>query len=127
MKQKFAAWLIVASVFPHAVWAATPPQDQAKLAEAKAKSAWMDKVAAYQLCESQDDVAATYREQLAAAGKPAPQPVTTPSCNDPGPFVFEPDDPTQPLEGSGAHSPAETAKESPSSATPDAANKPLAK
>lgn len=127
MKQKFAAWLIVAAVFPHAVWAAANPQEQAKIAEAKAKAAWGDKVSAYQLCESQDEVAEKYRERLAATNKPAPQPVSTPSCSDPGPFVYAPAQGTQPLEGAGAHSPAETAKQPPSSATPEAVNKPLAK
>ena len=52
---------------------------KAKAAEAAAKTAWSDKVAGYQLCQSQDRVAAAYLAQARAAGKSV-QPATTPAC-----------------------------------------------
>src|SRR5512144_3211328 len=67
-----------------------PPTEAAKAAadEAKAKSAWSDKVAAYQLCLVQDRVAARYRQSAAAQGKQASQQaLPTPPCADPGPYV----------------------------------------
>jgi len=60
------------------------PEAKAKAAEAKAKTAWSDKVAAYQLCKSQDKVAAAYLK-----GKDAKAVVATPACTDPGPYVPE--------------------------------------
>jgi len=64
-----------------------PLNDQQKLAaeEAKQKAAHGDKVANYQLCLSQDRIAARTR----AAGKGG-QPVATPACQNPGPFQFVP-------------------------------------
>ncbi|MET4576090.1 hypothetical protein [Ottowia thiooxydans] len=92
---------------------------KAKAAEAAAKTAWSDKVAGYQLCQSQDRVAATYLAQARAAAKTV-QPVTTPSCTDPGPFSYTPPEP-KPIEASGAHSPPATAATPPSSGQPTAA------
>ena len=46
--------------------AATTDEAKAKAAEAAAKTAWTDKVDAYQLCKAQDRVAARYRK----SGKP---------------------------------------------------------
>jgi hypothetical protein len=68
------------------------PSDEAKAkaAEAAAKSAWGDKVAAYQLCKSQDSVAAGYYAGMKKAGKDAKPSVATPACADPGPFVYTP-------------------------------------
>ena len=90
---------------------ALSPEAQAKAEEAKQKTAWSDKVAAYQLCKAQDRVAAAYRQKKAsqpstdaaaqvatAAGAPpaasaaapaaAPAaPAAIPGCQDPGPFV----------------------------------------
>lgn len=82
------------------------PEAQAKADEAKQKTAWSDKVAAYQLCQAQDRVAAAYRKAkgaqpaqqpaapadasaaaaapAAAAASPAP---AIPPCQDPGPYV----------------------------------------
>lgn len=62
-----------------------PPSDEAKAkaAEAAAKTAWTDKVSAFQLCKAMDSAAAHYRKDNKAA-KPA---VATPPCADPGPFV----------------------------------------
>jgi len=128
MKTRSAAgllMLIALGVQP--VWAAVSDQDAAKAAEAKAKAAWTTKVAAYQLCAAQDRVVAHFHASLAAAGKSAPEPVATPPCTDPGPFAYASEQAPQPREGSGAHSPAETAKQPPSSPQPEAADKPLAK
>lgn len=62
-----------------------PPDDaaKAKAAEAKNKTAWSDKVAAYKLCLVQDRIAAQY---LKEKGKPKPD-VTVPACTNPGPYV----------------------------------------
>jgi hypothetical protein len=56
---------------------------KAKAAETKNKAAWSDKVAAYQLCESQNRVAGEY---LKRTGKPKPT-VAVPPCTNPGPYV----------------------------------------
>ncbi|WP_374674311.1 hypothetical protein [Ideonella sp.] len=100
-----------------------PPSDEAKAkaAETAAKTAWTDKVAAYQLCKAQDKVAAGYLSHAKAAGRPASAPVETPPCADPGPFAYVPSaEAKPPLEASGAHSPARTATQPPSSNRPDA-------
>ena len=86
---------------------ALSPEAQAKADEAKAKTAWSDKVAAYQLCRSMDRVADGYFKTAKAAGKEASAPVQTPPCADPGPYVSAAAAP--PLEAAGAHSPAATA------------------
>lgn len=93
---------------------AASPEAQAKAEEAKQKTAWSDKVAAYQLCKAQDKVAAAYKQTkgsqpaaaapAAAAAAPAaasdaavpaaapvvavatPAPVIPP-CADPGAYV----------------------------------------
>jgi len=79
------------------------PEAQAKADEAKHKTAWSDKVAAYQLCQAQDRVAAAYRKAKGAQPKePAAAPADAaaapaapaasaapaiPPCQDPGPYV----------------------------------------
>jgi hypothetical protein len=60
---------------------------KAKAAETAAKTAWGDKVAAYQLCQSMDRVADRYRKGAKSSGKDAAAPIATPACTDPGPFV----------------------------------------
>ena len=62
-----------------------PPDDaaKAKAAETKNKAAWSSKVAAYQLCQAQDRVAAHY---LKEKGKPKPA-YQAPPCVNPGPYV----------------------------------------
>jgi hypothetical protein len=80
------------------------PEAQAKAEETKQKTAWSDKVAAYQLCKAQDRVAADYRQKkgsqpvaatapaavpsppAVASAAPSPAPAV-PSCQDPGPYV----------------------------------------
>jgi hypothetical protein len=89
---------------------------KAKAAEAAAKSAYGDKVGAYQLCKSMDHVAAIYLADAKKAGKDL-KPVATPGCVDPGPFAYTP--PSQkPLEAAGAHSPPGKATSPPSTNTP---------
>jgi hypothetical protein len=69
-----------------------PPSPEAKLKadEAKAKTAWSDKVAAFQLCKSQERAAANYQKTAKAAGKEIKPATETPACADPGPFVPPP-------------------------------------
>lgn len=73
-------------------FAKLPPlsdEAKAKAPEAAAKTAYGDKVAAYQLCKSMDHVAAVYLADAKKAGKDV-KPVATPPCADPGPFVYPP-------------------------------------
>lgn len=61
---------------------------KAKAEEAKAKTAWSDKVAAFQLCKAQDIVVAKYKKSKAVAVSSAAAGSTTlPACADPGPYV----------------------------------------
>ena len=69
---------------------------QAKADEAKAKAAWSDKVAAFQLCKAQDKVAAQYLK-----GKSSANVVSTPACADPGAFVYPL--PAEPQKPAAAH------------------------
>ena len=118
--KKIAALLLVLATAP--AFAKLPPlspEAKAKSDEAAAKAAWSAKVDMYQLCEAQDRVAGIYFEQAKDAGKPTRSPVPTPPCADPGPFAFTPPE-EKPLETSGAHSPAGTAIQPPSNATPEA-------
>lgn len=87
------------------------PSDEAKAkaAEVAAKSAWTDKVGAYQLCQAMNRVADRYHK----ATKDAPAAVDTPPCTDPG--AFAPPVAAAPLEAAGAHSPATMATSPPSS------------
>ena len=103
-----------------AALAKLPPlsdEAKAKAAEAAAKTAWGDKVAAYQLCQSQDRVAAQYRSsaKASAAAGSAPSAALAP-CADPGPFAAPV--PAAALESAGAHSPPATAAAPPSGSTP---------
>jgi type II secretory pathway pseudopilin PulG len=104
-----------------------PPSDEAKAkaAEAAAKTAYGDKVAAYQLCKSMDKVAATYLADAKKSGKDV-KPVATPPCTDPGPFSYTPPG-QKPLEASGAHSPPGNATSPPSNKTPAADHAPAKK
>ena len=83
---------------------------KAKAAATAAKTAWSDKVSAYQLCRAMERTAETYRKGAKASGKDAPAAVETPACADPGPFVAPP-----PPEAAGAQSPATTAASPPNS------------
>jgi hypothetical protein len=95
---------------------APTPAAQATAADAAARTAWSASVETYQLCKSQDQVAARYRSRVEAAGKSAPTATPTAPCTDPGPYVAAvPAGETKPIEASGAHSPAATAASPPSS------------
>jgi len=99
---------------------------KAKAAEAAAKTAWTGKAEAYQLCKSQDKVAAAYYKSAKAAGKETKPPTPAPACADPGPFAYTPPA-AKPLEASGAHSPAGNATSPPSTKQPDAVGNPAKK
>ena len=87
------ATLLVAAT-AHAKLPAPPPMDdaaKAKAAEAAARTAHGNKVAAYQLCRSMDVAAANHFKTVSAMGKPVPSPSAgAPVCTDPGPFVYTP-------------------------------------
>jgi hypothetical protein len=65
------------------------PSDEAKAktAATAAKTAWTDKVSAYQLCQAMNRVADGYRKDAKAAGRETQPAVETPACADPGAFV----------------------------------------
>jgi hypothetical protein len=117
MRLHLSALLFVVAFAGSAFAKLPPPSDEAKAkaAEAAAKSAWTDKVGAFQLCKAMDRVAQTYRESAKAAGKSPAAADPTPPCVDPGPFAYSPPAADKPLEASGAHSPAATATSPPSS------------
>lgn len=92
---------------------APTPEAKAKLDETAARVAWAGKVDGFQLCESQNKVAAKYRADAQAAGKEVKPAPATPPCTDPGAFAYAPAV-TRPLEASEAHSPAEPAASPPS-------------
>ncbi len=80
-----------------AAWAKLPPpspEAKAKTEEAAAKGKWGDKVAAYQLCQAQNKVAAYYEAHAKQRGESTPPPVPTPPCVDPGPFAYSPPEAT---------------------------------
>jgi hypothetical protein len=85
----FAAPLLVCV---GAAFAKLPPlgdDAKAKAAEAAAKTAHGDKVAAFKLCQSMERVATKYVAEAKKAGKDV-KPTDTPACADPGPFVYVP-------------------------------------
>ena len=108
---------------------------KAKAAEAAAKTAWTGKVDGYQLCKSQDKVAASYYKSAKAAGKETKAPaVALPACADPGAFVYTVAAPAaaasaqaKPIAAAGAQSPAATAVSPPSTTKPDATVNPAKK
>ena len=104
--------LVAAAGLGSAALAKLPPlsdEAKAKAAEAAAKAAWSDKVAAFQLCKSQDRVAAVYYADVKKEGKEAKPPVATPPCAEPGPFVYTP---APPPTAAAASAPASTAGKS---------------
>jgi hypothetical protein len=85
--------VLLALAASSAVWAKLPPpsdEAKAKAAEAAAKTAHGNKVADFQLCKSQDKVAAHYVSWAKGAGKEVKPATATPACADPGPFVYPP-------------------------------------
>lgn len=63
-----------------------PPTPEAKAAAdaKKSKTEWTEKVAAYQLCQTQDRIAARYFKMHPDAKKPTAE---VPPCTNPGPYV----------------------------------------
>jgi hypothetical protein len=99
---------------------------KAKAAEAAAKSAWTDKVGAYQLCQSMDRVAAQYHADAKKSGREVKPAVATPPCSDPGQFALTPVA-AKPIEAAGAHSPPGTAVSPPNTKVPAATANPSPK
>ena len=96
-------------------YATLPPPSEAaaaQAAEAKAKSAWSDKVGQYQLCLAQDRTVDAYRRSGKAT--PAASPTTNVPCANPGAYSSMTPASSKPLEASGAHSPPGTATSPPS-------------
>lgn len=124
-----SAVLVTVSGFAVAKLPALDDQAKARAAEAAAKTAWAGKVDTYQLCKSQDKVAATYLQKVKSSGKEAKVPVTTPLCADPGTFAYTAPAPeaVKPIEAAGAHSPAATAASPPSGKQTDAVVNPAKK
>jgi hypothetical protein len=82
--------LATGTVGTQAALAKLPPltdAQKAKAEETKARTAWADKVAAFQLCKAQDKTAARYYSDMKASGKETRAPAQTAACADPGPFA----------------------------------------
>lgn len=94
----FATLLAGASATVLAKLPALSDEAKAKAEEAAAKTAWSGKVDAYQLCKSQDKVAASYYQSAKAAGKETKPAKETPACADPGAFVYTPPEAAKPAE-----------------------------
>ena len=119
MRSSTVAAVLAASLASGVALAKLPPlsdEAKAKAADTVSKAAWTDKVGLYKVCQSMDRVAATYRTNAAAAGKPASAAEPAPACADPGPYVPMAVTPaaSKPLEASEAHSPPGTAVGPPS-------------
>jgi hypothetical protein len=119
--------LVSVSSLAFAKLPALSDEAKAKAAEAAAKTAWAGKVDGYQLCKSQDKVAAAYLKSAKAAGKETKAPAATPACADPGAFSYTPAVVAKPAEAAGAHSPAATAASPPSGKAPAAVPTPAKK
>ena len=95
--------LILAAVSATAFAKLPAPTDEAKAAEAAAKTAHTAKADAYLLCKSQDKVAAhVQKTNKAQAGKP----VATAPCADPGKFVYTPPEAAASAPAAAASAPA---------------------
>lgn len=103
-----------------------PVSADAKAAAAAAaeKSAWSNKVAAYELCQVQDKIAEQYFASARAAGKDVKPPLPTAACASPGAFVAAA---ATSIESAGAHSPAATTNQPPNIKPADAPPNPVKK
>jgi hypothetical protein len=81
----FSAMLFTASASGFAKLPALTEEQQTKASEEKAKAAHASKVAAFQLCKSQNSVAEAYAKQQKAQGHEVK--IDPTACQDPGPFV----------------------------------------
>lgn len=113
-------FLVSASCVALAKLPALSDEAKGKAAEAAAKTAWSGKVDAYQLCKSQDKVAASYFQKVKSTGGTSKTATATPPCTDPGAFSYTQAEAVKPIEAAGAHSPATTAASPPSSKQSDA-------
>ena len=135
LKPLTAILILGASSMALAKLPALSDEAKAKAAEAAAKTAWTGKVDGYQLCKSQDKVAASYYKSAKATGKETKAPAAAlPACADPGAFVYTVAAPAaaasaqaKPIEAAGARSPAATAVSPPSTTKPDAMVNPAKK
>ena len=84
MKAIIATLCCAVAFSAQAKLAAPSPEAKAKADLTKAENAHKDKIAAFQLCKSQDVAAKKYLSSAAGKGKKAD---TTPPCADPGKFV----------------------------------------
>ena len=98
-----------------------------KAAETAAKAAWAGKTDSYQLCRSQDKIAASYLLKVKATGGSPKAATATPPCTDPGGFSYTPAEAVKPIEAAGAHSPAATAASPPSGTQSDSVVNPAKK
>jgi hypothetical protein len=92
LNMRFLTALALTSAASLALAQQPPPSDEAKAkaAAAAAKAAHGGKVAAYQLCKSMDQVAASYYANAKREGRDTKPPVPTAACVDPGPFAAAP-------------------------------------
>ncbi|MCV2366849.1 hypothetical protein [Roseateles oligotrophus] len=86
-KLSLAALICLAMSGVSAKLPAPSDEAKAKAAATAAKTAWSDKLAAFQLCQAMNRVADGYRKNAKAAGREVQPAVDTPACADPGPFV----------------------------------------
>ena len=113
------ATVLIAVLVAAPAFAKLPPAseaDKAKAAAAAAKTAWTDKVGAYQTCLAQDRAVANFRASAKTTGAilPATPSGPTTACVNPGPYVEVTPQANKPLEASGAHSPPGAAVSPPS-------------
>ncbi|MDP2416915.1 MAG: hypothetical protein U1D25_09460 [Hydrogenophaga sp.] len=89
MKRLLICTTVLLALAAHAKLPAPVLTDEAKAkaAEAAAKTAHGNKVAAFQLCRSMDRAAAHYFKTASASGKAVKPAQAAPACADPGPFV----------------------------------------
>ena len=86
-KLSLATLIGLAAVSVAAKLPAPSDEAKAKTAATAAKTAWTDKVSAYQLCQAMNRVADGYSKDAKAAGRETQPAVETPACADPGAFV----------------------------------------
>lgn len=90
MKPFATITILVAALFAAGALAKLPdvtPEAKAKAELTKAENAHKDKIANYQLCQSQDKTAKKYLASAEGKGK---KPASLPPCADPGKFVPPP-------------------------------------
>lgn len=120
-KLSLAALIGLAAAAVSAKLPAPSDEAKAKAAATAAKTAWTDKVSAYQLCQAMNRVADGYRKEAKAAGRETQAAVETPACVDPGAFV-------PPVAVAAASAPATAPATAPASpAVPSAAPAPVKK